>query len=277
PEGLDGVRLPMSAYKKVLLAAHSTIVDVDTDPTVKEYMDALNALPDKELEFVRMSDYLAERAKKLDAEHKQGDSDAGIRRDRWIGVETKNSNRTILEVAGVKNPNPEVVKAEEFQEKSAESGPWNRTVATEQRFGSLEGDRTADVVVVGGGVVGLQTAYELGSHGLSTVVLDKGLVGSGTSRMMGAMGTYVEDSGFTGIYDAHGPEGCNKRLRALMQSRQSVQELAKQHGADWRDVDSFNISYDANDAALKEEVDLLHRFGDNSPRFVTGSDASKIF
>jgi glycine/D-amino acid oxidase-like deaminating enzyme len=197
---------------------------------------------------------------------------------KWTGASSAIARgMTLIDVADVPHANPEVTKAQSFQNDSSESAPWNRTATQHQRYRSLEGRQEADVVVVGGGVVGLQTAHELGSHGISTVVLDKGLVGSGTSRFMGAMGTYAEDSGFKGIYDVHGPAGFSSRLRALQSSRASVQQLARQYGADWQNVHSFNVSYDENDAALKEEVELLHRFNDLAPEFVTGDAASKIF
>ena len=278
PGGLDGVKLPVDDYKKTLLAAHSTIVDVDADPTVKEYLDNLNSLPDTHLEFVKLSDYLAQRAQQLDIDHLNGDPNAQMRRDRWIGADSAvQRGAVLLDVADVPSANPEVTRAQEFQDRSSASAPWNRTAPVVQRFNSFEGDTDADVVVVGGGVVGLQTAHELGSHGMKTIVLDKGLVGSGTSRFMGAMGTYAEDAGFGGILQAHGEEGFSRRLQALLESRASVQQLAQRYGADWRDVHSYNVSYDANDPALQEEVDLLHRFGDMAPRFVTGEAAARIF
>ena len=86
PGGLDGQKISIDDYKKTMLAAHGTIVDVNEDPTVKHYIDQLNALPDTHLEFVRLSDYLEQRAKQLDLDHQEGSEDAAIRRNRWIGA-----------------------------------------------------------------------------------------------------------------------------------------------------------------------------------------------
>ncbi|MDB5600845.1 MAG: oxidoreductase [Xanthobacteraceae bacterium] len=49
-------------------------------------------------------------------------------------------------------------------------------------FPRLEGDETADVVVVGAGIVGLSTAYELVRDGQDVVVLDRGAVGGGMTH-----------------------------------------------------------------------------------------------
>ena len=195
----------------------------------------------------------------------------------WLMRSAVVKGRKLIDVADVPHENPEVVKAQSYQKDSAASAPWRRTAPMRQRYASLEGRHEADVVVVGGGVVGLQTAHELGSYGINTVVLDRGLVGSGTSSFMGAMGTYAEDPGFKAILDSHGEDGFRSRLRELTTSRASVQQLARLYGADWKNVNSYNVSYEDNDAALQAEVDLLHRFNDMEPRFVTGDAASKIF
>ena len=46
---------------------------------------------------------------------------------------------------------------------------------------------TADVVVIGGGAIGLSIAWRAGQRGLHTVVLDRGPVGHGTSRYAAGM------------------------------------------------------------------------------------------
>lgn len=52
----------------------------------------------------------------------------------------------------------------------------------EVAFPRLEGDETADVVVVGAGIAGLSTAYELVRDGHTVVVLDRGTVGGGMTH-----------------------------------------------------------------------------------------------
>lgn len=82
PGGLDGAKLSIADYKKTLLSAHGTIVEVETDPTVRDYIGKLDSLPDTHLEFVKLSDFLADRVKQL-----EGDTtpDATARRERWNG------------------------------------------------------------------------------------------------------------------------------------------------------------------------------------------------
>jgi monoamine oxidase len=44
---------------------------------------------------------------------------------------------------------------------------------------ALGGDETADVVIVGSGIAGLSTAYELSQRGKDVVVIDRGPISKG--------------------------------------------------------------------------------------------------
>jgi glycine/D-amino acid oxidase-like deaminating enzyme/nitrite reductase/ring-hydroxylating ferredoxin subunit len=58
----------------------------------------------------------------------------------------------------------------------------------------LERDQTADVVVIGSGIAGLSTAYELMCRGRSVVVLDRGRIGSGmTARTTAHLVSALDD------------------------------------------------------------------------------------
>ena len=52
--------------------------------------------------------------------------------------------------------------------------PYWSTSATFPQFAKLAGDADADVVVVGGGITGLTTAYLLAKAGTRVVVLERG-------------------------------------------------------------------------------------------------------
>lgn len=63
-EPLAGKSIPTSDYAKLLRAAHSTIADVDSDPTVKQYMTKLTQMihsGETEMTFARLSDTVVER------------------------------------------------------------------------------------------------------------------------------------------------------------------------------------------------------------------------
>src|SRR4051794_876526 len=70
--------------------------------------------------------------------------------------------------------------------------PWME-VATKS-FPVLAGNTTADVVVVGSGIAGLSTAYELARRGSAVVVLDRGPIGRGmTARTTAHLSSALDD------------------------------------------------------------------------------------
>lgn len=59
---------------------------------------------------------------------------------------------------------------------------------------ALIGDAEADIVVIGGGIAGLSIAYELGQHGRSVILIDRGEIGWGmTARTTGHLASELDD------------------------------------------------------------------------------------
>ena len=44
---------------------------------------------------------------------------------------------------------------------------------------SLNGDRTCDTVIIGTGIAGISTAYELATNGQKVILVDRGEIGRG--------------------------------------------------------------------------------------------------
>src|SRR5436190_23709597 len=62
------------------------------------------------------------------------------------------------------------------------------------KYPSLPASTTADVVVVGSGIAGLSTAYELSRRGSTVVVLDRGPIGRGmTARTTAHLTSALDD------------------------------------------------------------------------------------
>ena len=68
---------------------------------------------------------------------------------------------------------------------------WYQSTVTERPdYPALDGSKTVDVAIVGGGFTGLQAAYNLATDGLSVVVIEGCRIGDGASgRNGGQMGT----------------------------------------------------------------------------------------
>jgi glycine/D-amino acid oxidase-like deaminating enzyme len=68
----------------------------------------------------------------------------------------------------------------------------------------LDGEQRADVVVIGSGIAGLSTAYELTGRGRSVIVLDRGRIGSGMTARTTAHLASALDDGYAHLIEARG-------------------------------------------------------------------------
>lgn len=72
---------------------------------------------------------------------------------------------------------------------------------------ALEQDMRADTVVVGSGIAGLSTAYELICRGQKVIVLDRGRIAGGMTARTSAHLTAQSDDGFKTVTDVRGLDG----------------------------------------------------------------------
>jgi hypothetical protein len=82
---------------------------------------------------------------------------------------------------------------------------WMDTVVAE--VPALEENRRADTVVVGSGIAGLSTAYELACRGQKVLVLDRGRIAGGMTARTSAHLTSQSDDGFKTVIKVRGLEG----------------------------------------------------------------------
>ncbi len=100
----------------------------------------------------------------------------------------------------------------------------------------LEQDTSADVVVVGSGIAGLSTAYELAAEGQKVVVLDRGPIGGGITARTTAHLTSLCDESFATLIDVRGvdiaKEFSDQDRRLPRRKRQALPEIGRLH-APW--------------------------------------------
>src|ERR1700716_4017446 len=73
----------------------------------------------------------------------------------------------------------------------------------------LARDIAADTVIVGSGIAGLSTAYELSGQGQKVVVLDRGKIGSGITARTTAHLSANNDDGFKTMIEKRGAKLAN--------------------------------------------------------------------
>ncbi|WP_326696165.1 FAD-dependent oxidoreductase [Streptomyces sp. NBC_01754] len=97
-------------------------------------------------------------------------------------------------------------------------------------FPALEADRTADVVVVGGGVAGLSTAWELARAGRGVVVLEADRVAAGVTGHTTAKLTAAHGLVYERLRRTRGPEGAARYAASQQAAVERAESVAAELG-----------------------------------------------
>lgn len=106
---------------------------------------------------------------------------------------------------------------------------WNGHVS-KSNYPQLQGDYRADVVVIGAGITGLTTAWNLKKDGKSVIVLEAGTVGSGTTGYSTAHITTSYDYDYHQLRLEYGEEEAKLLAQALIQSINHIEQTINEIG-----------------------------------------------
>ncbi|MBC7448931.1 MAG: FAD-dependent oxidoreductase [Hymenobacteraceae bacterium] len=106
---------------------------------------------------------------------------------------------------------------------------WHGT-AVVPHFAPLTTDASADVVIVGAGIAGLTTAYELAVAGRRVIVLDDGPIVSGESGRTTAHLANALDDGFYHLEQLFGEDGARLAAEAHGAAIRRIEEISKTEG-----------------------------------------------
>lgn len=116
-----------------------------------------------------------------------------------------------------------------------------------------------DVVVVGAGIAGLSTAYELAQRGRSVVVVERGLVGSGeTGRTTAHLSTALDDR-YYALEHTHGPQAAQLAAASHMAAIDRIEAIVRAEGIEcgFARVPGYLYSARPRQAGLRElELEL---------------------
>jgi glycine/D-amino acid oxidase-like deaminating enzyme/nitrite reductase/ring-hydroxylating ferredoxin subunit len=122
----------------------------------------------------------------------------------------------------------------------------------------LKGDESADVVIIGSGIAGLSTAYELTARGRSVIVLDRGRIGSGMTARTTAHLASAWDDRYAELISARGLEAARivyQSQAAAIDRIESIQ-LQEAIACDFSRVDGYLfLAPGTPQTELDEELD----------------------
>lgn len=129
----------------------------------------------------------------------------------------------------------------------------------------LQADAQADVCIVGAGIVGLSTAYELLRAGRSVIVLDQAGISAGQTARTTAHLCDALDDRFHELIRLHGEDGARLAARSHRHAIEHIERICREEGIDcdfaW--VDGYLVLGDGakNRHELEEEYDAARRSG----------------
>ena len=128
----------------------------------------------------------------------------------------------------------------------------------------LTEDEQCDVVVVGAGIAGLSTAYELARCGRSVVVIDRGEIGTGmTARTTAHLATELDDF-YSELVRVRGEDEARIYHDSQVAAVNRIEAICRDEGidCDFRRLDGFLIPTDEGPISdLQEEFEACRKIG----------------
>jgi glycine/D-amino acid oxidase-like deaminating enzyme/nitrite reductase/ring-hydroxylating ferredoxin subunit len=138
---------------------------------------------------------------------------------------------------------------------------WSATAEIPQ-YDALRADTTADVVVIGGGLIGLTTALLLANDGADVVVVEAGRLGSRTSGNTTGKVTSQHGAIYAELLDRHGTDKARLYAEANQAAVSRVAELAELHGIDCELIRTPAYAYSTESGKdLRREADVAASLG----------------
>jgi glycine/D-amino acid oxidase-like deaminating enzyme/nitrite reductase/ring-hydroxylating ferredoxin subunit len=128
----------------------------------------------------------------------------------------------------------------------------------------LEGHENADVCVVGAGIAGLSTAYELAREGRSVIVLEDGAIGSGeTSRTTAHLSNAFDDR-YAVVERLHGELGARYVAQSHTAAIDEIERIVREEGiaCDFERLNGYLFAPPGDTyEILEREIDACRRAG----------------
>ena len=136
---------------------------------------------------------------------------------------------------------------------------WKATASLPE-FPELVGDVRTDVLIIGGGIAGILTAYLLHEKGVKYVLVEKGRICSGTTGNTTAKITFQHGLIYDKILKSDGTEAARKYFAANRAAFDKYAELCGKTDCDYEIKDNYVYSTDDR-RKLEKEVEALEKIG----------------
>ncbi|MBP3326552.1 MAG: FAD-dependent oxidoreductase [Coprococcus sp.] len=136
---------------------------------------------------------------------------------------------------------------------------WQNEIAL-PKFPALKGNQKTDVLIIGGGITGILTAYFLQQRGISYILVEKNRICSGTTGHTTAKITLQHGLIYDKLLHSFGMEKAGLYLQANEQALKQYELICRNIDCDFEKKDNYVYSVD-NRKKLEKEMDALGKLG----------------
>lgn len=137
---------------------------------------------------------------------------------------------------------------------------WSKTCEIPKRL-PLDSDIEADVAVIGGGMAGILTAYQLECAGVRTVVLEAGRIGGGQTRNTTAKITSQHGMFCHDFIEKKGRDAAGQYVRANQAAVEEYKRIVEEERIDCDLEEKDSYVYSQDEKKLKDEAEAAAELG----------------
>lgn len=136
---------------------------------------------------------------------------------------------------------------------------WNDEINIKQ-FPSLDTDAKTDVLIIGGGIAGILTAYELSQRGVECTLIEKNRILQGVTCNTTAKITSQHGLIYNKIVSSKGAEAAKLYYKANQEAIEKYRALAQEIDCDFEIKDNYVYTTDF-EAKIHKEAEALNKSG----------------
>jgi len=128
----------------------------------------------------------------------------------------------------------------------------------------LDKDIEVDVLIIGGGLTGISTAYNLRNEKLNICLVEQNFIGSGVTSKSTAKINYLQEVIYTDISKKYDKETAKKYYESQIYAIEKIKEIVKKENinCDFEQAESYTFTNKKEEIdTIKNEKELLEEFG----------------
>jgi glycine/D-amino acid oxidase-like deaminating enzyme/nitrite reductase/ring-hydroxylating ferredoxin subunit len=142
------------------------------------------------------------------------------------------------------------------------------------KFTKLTRNISTDIVIIGGGIAGMTTAYLLSKAGKKVILVEDGYIGSGETGRTTAHITHALDDRYYNLEKIHGKQGAQKAAESHTAAIDVIESITKEEkiNCEFQRLDGF-LFLDPSDKkeSLDKELEATHHAGISSTEMIQQS------